>query len=81
MKNQTLSMLVSAKMNMHLIDGLGDSVTECPMFESVLEFIDSVVEQEEVAMIGAGSVGVNAVSDGDMDVDDSASGGSGDTDD
>jgi hypothetical protein len=38
-----------AKMNLHLLDiGGTDSTGDIPMFESLLEFVDSVIEEEAV---------------------------------
>jgi hypothetical protein len=81
MKNSTLSELVYAKMNVDLLDtGDGKQLTDIPLFESVLDFVDAVIEEEDAEQLGSGA---DCASDADMVVSEdggASSSGSGDAD-
>jgi hypothetical protein len=54
MKNNTLATLVYAKMNVDLLDNIdGSKLTDSPMFESVLDFVDAVIQEEMIEMLGS----------------------------
>ena len=47
-KRSRSARMVNAKMNLHIIEPEGETATHVPQFQSVLEFIDAMIEEELV---------------------------------
>jgi hypothetical protein len=78
MKNSTLVTLVYAKMNVELLESADcEQLADAPMFESVLDFVDAVIEEENVEMLGSEVEAISAGGDSRQQSNDSKGSDSG----